>query len=113
MPSAKISEAKRDLVAKNDRMAYDVHTHPNEVDKDGNIVNVGAPSPSPADVTGARSTPDVVLGYTQEVIRPSSNTIGGTTTVETKKSIGFYDSGGKIISVKYDDFRNGIRRANK
>ena len=77
------------------------------------MVNVGAPNPSPKDVKGARSTPDVVLGYTQEVIRPSSNTIGGTTTVETNKSIGFYNSGGKIISVKYDDFKNAVRRASK
>jgi RHS repeat-associated protein len=113
VPREKISEAKADLVSKGDRMDYDVHTHPNEYDKDGNIVNVGAPSPSPGDKSGGRTVPDVVLGYQQEVIQPSSNTIGGTATIKTDKAIGFYNSGGKIISVKYDDFKGAVRRANK
>jgi RHS repeat-associated protein len=108
------AEARRDLIAQGDTYDYDVHTHPLEKNKDGEIVNVGTPKPSDADMNGTKpGTVNVVLGYTQTVIPPPSNTIGGSATVETNRTVGFYNSGGSITTVKYIDFTDAIKKINK
>ncbi len=109
-----IAEARRDLIAQGDKYDYDVHTHPLEKNKDGEIVNVGTPKPSDADTKGTKEgTTNIVLGYTQTVIPSPSNTIGGTYTVETNRTVGFYNSGGGITTVKYSDFIDVIKKINK
>jgi RHS repeat-associated protein len=109
-----ISEAKKDLLAKGDMFAYDVHTHPLEKDADGNIKNVGTPTPSDTDKEGTLgSTINTVLGYTQKVTPPPSNTIGGTSTVEMVKTLGFYNSAGSVITINFDAFKDAVKRINK
>jgi len=110
------AEARRDLIAQGDKYDYDVHTHPLEKNKDGEIVNVGEPNPSETDRTGTKAgTINVVLGYTQTVIPPPSNTIGGTSTVETNRTVGFYNSSGSksIITIKFSDLTDAIKKINK
>ena len=57
------AEVRRDLVAKGDTYATDIHNHPNTVNAAGEIVDVGSPNPSATDVRGATSSPSIVLGY--------------------------------------------------
>jgi hypothetical protein len=107
------AEARRDLIAQGDKYDYDAHTHPLEKDKDGNIVNIGTPNPSPEDKSSSKSTPNIVLGYTQNVIPPPANTFGGSPTVETIRTVGFYNSSGTITTIKYSDFVDAIKKINK
>jgi hypothetical protein len=108
-----ISEAKKDLLAKGDLFAYDVHDHPLTKDADGNITSVGTPTPSETDKSGTLgSTINVVLGYTQSVTPPPPNTIGGSGTVETSRTLGFYNSAGSIITIKFDDYVNAVKKIN-
>ncbi|QEC70286.1 hypothetical protein FRZ67_19020 [Panacibacter ginsenosidivorans] len=111
----KRAEARRDLVAQDDKYGYDVHTHPLEKDKDGNIVNVGTPNPSDADKKGLGPLPSIVLGYVQHEIPPPSGTIGGSSTVETVRTIGFYktSSDKAIVTVNFSDFVGAIKKINK
>lgn len=92
-----------------------MHSHPLEKDKEGNIVTVGTPTPSKADKDGVKtgSTPDMVLGYTQIQTPAPSNTIGASGTVETIKTVGFYNSTGSIITIKMSDFIDVIKKVNK
>lgn len=61
--ATQVAEGKKDLVEKGDRFAYDVHTHPNEKDADGNYKNIGEPGGSPTDVAGTHgSTINIALG---------------------------------------------------
>jgi RHS repeat-associated protein len=109
-----ISDAKKDLVAGGDLFLYDVHTHPNTKDEYGNYKDIGTPLPSDADMQGTLgNTINVVLGYEQKVIPPPSTTIGGTPTVEMVKKVGFYNSAGSIITVKFDDFKDAVKKINK
>ena len=82
-------------------------------DKDGNIVDVGAPTPSRADMDGSSTRPNIILGYTQSVIPPPANTIGGSSTVQTNRTIGFYNKGGAITTTSFNSFINAIKRINK
>ena len=101
------------MIAQGDTYNYDVHTHPNEKNKDGEIVNVGSPKPSETDMKVTKpGTVNVVLGYIQNVIPPPSNTIGGSSTVETNRTVGFYISGGSITTVKYSDFVDSVKKIN-
>lgn len=113
VPASQRLKARKDLEAKGDTYAYDVHPHPNVYDKDGNITSLGAPTPSDADLRGLGPMPSVVLGYTQKVIPPPSNVINGQSTVETNKTVGFYNAGGSIITIRYDDFKDAIKRIMK
>jgi hypothetical protein len=109
-----VAEAKKDLVAQGDRMAYDVHTHPNTKDQEGTVIEVGAPTPSVTDMNGTLgSTVNVVLGYTQTVITPPSNQIGGSSTVETNRTVGFYNSSGSIITIGFNDFENAVKKISR
>lgn len=108
-----IMEARQDLVAQGDLFSYDAHTHPLEKDQNGNIVNVGAPNPSQADMSGSDTRPNIVLGYTQHVIPPPSGQIGGSGTVETTRTVGFYNASGTIITIKFNDFKDAVKKINK
>ncbi len=108
-----IMDARKDLVAQGDLFNYDAHTHPLEKDQNGNIVNVGTPNPSQADMSGSDTRPNIVLGYTQTVTPPPAGQIGGSGTVETKRTIGFYNSGGTIITIKFNDFKDAVKKINK
>lgn len=108
------AEAKRDLVAQGDLYSYDAHTHPNEFDKDGNMKNVGSPNPSQADMDGTKAGQiNVVLGYVQVVTPPPANTIGGSSTVENVRTVGFYNPAGTIITIKFADFKDAVKKINK
>jgi hypothetical protein len=111
--SKEIMDARRDLVAQGDLFSYDAHTHPLEKDQNGNIVNVGSPNPSQTDKDGSDTRPNIVLGYTQTALPPPPGQIGGSGTVETNKTIGFYNAGGTIITIKFNDFKDAVRRINK
>jgi hypothetical protein len=107
-------EAKRDLVAQGDLFSYDAHTHPLTKDADGNITQVGSPLPSGTDKSGTLgNTINIVLGYTQSTTPPPPNTIGVSGTVVTTRTVGFYNSGGSIITIKFDDFKDAVKRINK
>jgi len=108
-----IMDARKDLVAQGDLFNYDAHTHPLEKDQNGNIVNVGTPNPSQADMSGSDTRPNIVLGYTQTVTPPPAGQTGGSGTVETKRTIGFYNSGGTIITIKFNDFKDAVKKMNK
>ncbi len=107
-------EAKRDLVAQGDLFSYDAHTHPLTKDADGNITEVGSPLPSGTDKSSTLgNTINMVLGYAQSTTPPPPNTIGVSGTVVTTRTVGFYNSGGSIITIKFDDFKDAVKRINK
>jgi len=94
-------EARRDLLEKGkDSYAFDAHGHPNEVDEYGNYKTIGSDNPSPTDKVGASVTASIVFGYKQVVTQPGSNTIGGSTTVDTFQSIGFYNKDNGVSPLK-------------
>ena len=111
--SKQIGAARSDLVAQGDLFDYDAHTHPLEKDNAGNIVSVGTPTPSQADMDGSSTRPNIVLGYTQSVTPPPANTIGGTGTVQTNRTIGFYNKAGSITTTGFNNFMNAIKKINK
>ena len=102
--------------------SYDVHTHPNEVDKKGNLMDngVGAPAPSPNDIKsygkdGPNDRPSVVLGYKAEKTE-TTDVIGGRTSTSTSitKQIGFYNSSGVVgKALDYNDFKKTAIKINK
>lgn len=53
------------------------------------------------------------LGYTQTVVPPPSNIIGGTPTVNTDRTIGFYNNKGGITKIGFTIFTNSIKKINK
>jgi hypothetical protein len=59
------------------------------------------------------STINVILGYTQTVTPPPSNTIGGSSTVETVRTVGFHNSAGTIITIKFNDLKNAVKKITK
>lgn len=109
--------------------SYDVHTHPNVFDANGNIIEVGLPNPSGTVGAGGSGTkdigsygkdgpndsPSIVLGY-NAVKNTTSNQLGGntqTTTTITKK-IGFYNSKGSVgTPMNYNDFKKAVQKINK
>ncbi|MBC6993155.1 RHS repeat-associated core domain-containing protein [Neolewinella lacunae] len=108
---------RNELVQDGKTVAYDVHTHP-----EGNSANeVGAPTPSVTDVSGAATTDpqnSVVLGFTRTVtITTKSITSGNepktSTTTTTPKTIGFYNSGGSTGTMNYRKYQLAVRKINK
>ncbi|MGX7668863.1 DUF6443 domain-containing protein [Flavobacterium pedocola] len=108
--------------------SYDVHTHPNGTDANGEIVDVGAPNPSGtigADGTGTKDigsygkdgpndSPSVVLGYDVTKTTTTSQ-IGGTTRTDTTvtRKIGFYNGSGQVGQpVNYKDFKKAVDKIN-
>jgi len=108
-----IMEARRDLVAKGDLFNWDAHTHPNKKDQEGNYINFGAPTPSDDDKTGSDTRPNMVLGYEPKVTNPPPGQIGGSSKVDAERTIGFYNQGGSIITIKFDHFKGAVKRINK
>ena len=115
-------EAKRDLISKNDKVAYDVHVHPLEKDKDGKVTSFGEPSPSGADLDPVNNRgytePSIVLGYTEKPQYQSSNTVGGggTTTYTYTQSVGVYSPNATLTSgmeIKFSDFIKAVKAINK
>lgn len=99
-------------------LQYDAHTHPLEKDENGNILNVGTPNPSAADMAATVGDKKyVILGYTQTVIPPPSGQIGGAGEVKTERAIGFYNSQGPIQDqknpIKFSDFQRTVKKINK
>lgn len=111
--TTKKSEAITDLKNQGDQFSYNVHTHENITRDDGSI-SPGAPAPSPADKAGTLGgTVNVVLGYNVEVSRPDPNVVGGTQTLTSTKTIGFYNSNGSIIAVPFSDYQSAVKKINK
>ncbi len=73
-------------------------------------ISVGTPTPSVTDKDGTLgSTINVVLSQ-QSVTPPPPNTIGGSGTVETTKTLGFYNSAGASATIKFDDYTNAVKK---
>ena len=49
------------------------------------------------------SNPNIVLGYTQIVTPPPAGTIGVTGTVQTNRTIGFYNKAGSITTTGFSN----------
>ncbi len=117
--SKQIATAVSDLKSQGDVVGHDDHTHPLEKDANGNVTAVGLPVPSETDKTNVFTSgnqPSVVLGYDQVVTPPSSNTIGGTSTVNFVRSVGFYNSNGSIapgVTIHLDDLKNAVKKIDK
>ncbi len=108
------AESRRDLIAQGDTYSYDVHSHGNVKDGDGNIVQIGTPNPSGADMSGTTgNTINVVLGYVQVKTDPPSNTIGGSPTITEVRTVGFYNSKGPIVTIPFSDFSDAVRKVVK
>lgn len=119
--SVRLSGKYNELEDAGKTSSYDVHTHPNGVDANGEIVDVGAPKPSGAtgDVgsygkDGPNDSPSVVLGY--EVTKTTtSSQIGGTTRTDTNitPQVGFYNGSGQVGQpVDYKDLKKAANKIN-
>lgn len=107
--------AIEDLKAKNDYVAYDVHTHPKPEYKEGSadVPYNNLPSGTDKDnIVGSK--PNVVLGYDFTTSQPSGQ-VGGMPTVKYHRSIGFFNSDGLINpkSIKFSDFKSAVKKINK
>jgi hypothetical protein len=107
------TEARRDLFDKGDLFSYDVHTHPNEKNSSGELISIGTAIPSETDKTGSDIRINIVLGYSKRIIPPPSNTIGGSSTVEASRTIGFYNSSGSVSTMSFSDFSKIVGKINK
>ncbi|MCI3938902.1 RHS repeat-associated core domain-containing protein [Chryseobacterium aahli] len=114
------SEARKDLKEKGDTVASDAHLHPLEYDSDGKVVAYGAPTPSmgadndtdPKNMQG--NQPSMVLGWTEVVGSLPLSQKGGTPPPSTySPTIGFYNSGGSIITIDYSMFKKAMEKVNK
>jgi RHS repeat-associated protein len=117
--SKQVSTAVADLKSQGDVVGHDDHTHPLTKDANGNVTAVGLPQPSDTDKSNiftSGNQPSVALGYDQVVTPPSSNTIGGTSTVDFVRSVGFYNSNGLIapdVTIHLDVLKNAVKKIDK
>jgi len=119
--SVRLGSSYNELEDAGKTTSYDVHTHPNDVDANGEIVGVGKPNPSGADgdvgsygKDGANDSPSVVLGYDVNKTTTTSQ-IGGTTRTDTTvtKQVGFYNASGQVGQpVDYKDLKKAANKIN-
>ncbi|MDC8104533.1 RHS repeat-associated core domain-containing protein [Chryseobacterium sp. B21-037] len=114
------AEAKKDLRDKGDTVASDAHLHPLDYDSEGNVVAYGKPTPSmgagkdtdPKNMQG--NQPSMVLGWTEIPGSLPPGQIGGTPSPNTySPTVGFYNSGGSIITIDYSAFKKAMEKVNK
>ena len=100
-----------ELRARGEYAAYDVHTHPMSDSY------IGIPVPSETDknnIIKSSGQPSVVLGYNERPSVFNSNMIGGSTTPQVERYIGFYKSGGLISKpMSFSQFKRSVSRINK
>lgn len=98
--------------AKNEYVAYDVHSHPK-----GTHDSFGAAEPSPIDkknIIKSSEQPSVVLGYYWEIIPPSANTIGLSSEYKPIRKIGYYNENGLIAApITFDTYKRAVNKINK
>lgn len=101
-----------ELRAKGEYAAYDVHTHPM-----GDSYNYGKAVPSPTDeqnVIKSSGQPSVVLGYNEKPPVFTPNVIGGSTSPQFERGIGFYNSNGLISKpMSFSQFQRAVKRINR
>jgi len=114
------AEARKDLKEKGDSVASDAHLHPLEYDTNGNVTSYGLPTPStgtgkdtdPKNMQG--NQPSMILGWTENVGTLPSGQIGGTPPPNTyTPTVGFYNTGGSIITIDYSSFKKAMEKVNK
>ena len=125
--SVKLSTSYEELSDAGKTSSYDVHTHPNVVSANGEINDVGAPSPSGTKggtgktgdtdsygKDGPNNSPSVVLGYSVEKTTTTSQ-IGGTSSTSTTvtKQVGFYNGNGQVGKpIDYSQFKKAATKVN-
>jgi len=86
-------------------------------DKDGNVTSYGVPTPSPTDMAPQNmkgNQPSMVLGWTENQGSLPSDKIGGTPSPNTySPTVGFYNTGGSIITIDYSTFKKAMEKVNK
>lgn len=113
------SEASVDLKNQGDKTPSNDHLHPLKYDDKSNVNNYGVSKASQTDVDNVQGNtqPSMVMGFTEEIQPLPSGQIGGTPSVEYVPEVGFYDgnttAGESIISVKYSDFKDGVKKMNR
>ncbi len=111
------ADANKDLKSKGDTTASDAHLHPLHYDKDGNVTSYGVPTPSPTDMAPQNmkgNQPSMVLGWTENQGSLPSGQIGGTPSPNTySPTVGFYNTGGSIITIDYSTFKKAMEKVNK
>jgi RHS repeat-associated protein len=108
------AEARDDLRAQGDKIAYDVHTHPLVKNESGDIIGYGKAEPSITDKNNTvGNQPNVVLGYKHEYGNLPSNQIGGTLPNVYTRQIGFYNKNGSIVDISFTKFTNTVNKINK
>ncbi len=114
------AEARKDLRDKGDTVASDVHLHPLDYDSEGNVVAYGKPTPSmgagkdtdPKNMQG--NQPSMILGWTEIPGSLPPGQIGGTPSPNRySPTVGFYNSGGSIITIDYSAFKKAMKKVNK
>lgn len=113
IPTIEKSKAKQNIKDQGDLMHYDIHSHPNTKDEYGEFKDIGVATPSEGDESGNRKAPDIILGYQQKIIAKPAGQIGGRDSVETNKTIGFYNSDGSIATINYKEFKDTVKKINK
>jgi RHS repeat-associated protein len=108
------AEARDDLRAQGDKIAYDAHTHPLMKNESGDIIGYGKAEPSTTDKNNTvGNQPNVVLGYKHEYGNLPSNQIGGTLPNIYTRQIGFYNKTGGILDISFTKFSNAVNKINK
>ncbi|MDI9312737.1 MAG: RHS repeat-associated core domain-containing protein, partial [Limnohabitans sp.] len=113
--------ARIDLGKQGDTVASDAHLHPLEYDTEGNVVIRGLPTPSegtgndtdPKNMEG-NTQPSMILGWSEVKGRLPDGQMGGTPPPSTyTPTVGFYNTGGSIITIDYSTFKKGMQKVNK
>jgi RHS repeat-associated protein len=110
-----VLEMAKDLVAKGDLVAYDVHAHPKgKPEIDGKYGSTIPYETDKNNVIGSQA--NIILGYipTETTIYPNGNTMGGQTKVDFKRGIGFYFRDGNVINkIDFSQYKKAVNIINK
>jgi len=119
--SVKLSTNYEELSNNGKTSSYDVHVHPNVKDAKGEIVSVGAPSPSGKEgdtgsygKDGPNDSPSAVLGYKVEKFTTTS-TIGGnsSTTTTVTRQVRYYNGTGPVGEpINYNQLKKIVKKIN-
>ncbi len=107
--------AYKDLYKKGSKRISDVHLHPFEYNKDGDLVAFGSPNASSTDKENMIGLePSVILGF-KEQIYTERNILTGAKEQKVKyvRTVGFYNAHGNIIHVSFSTLRKVNKKINR
>ena len=109
--NAEWHNAQKDIAENNDKISYDVHSHPEQKSNETEYYPTTKLSDDDKNsIVG--NMPGVILGYEYKPIYPS-NQIGGYPKAERYRAIMFFNSYGPIARYEYNIYKKSVKKINK